>query len=277
MNPESNMTAALIDPQLELMDQGAAILGTAIQDTAIQGMQYQYPLPTTTFEPWNSMFESIGEFPRSAQSNMDLIDSDLHSDESSSVTFSLGTKQDMQFSLSPPGNTANVDESPGNTSISTRHSETGPSAGKKTTKATTTANTRVKKPRRRRSETEKKEQIKQRNRVAASKCRQKKKEKVDELKEIKQSLEARNHDLHVEYQRLRQEIGQVKSDLIHHTECNDPNIDRWVENEARGYVQKLVRNDEQQRTASIGSSDGYTEAMRVSSIHESGDPYMGLG
>ncbi|KAH0523763.1 hypothetical protein TsFJ059_008723 [Trichoderma semiorbis] len=267
MDPESSMTAVLIDPQLELMDQG----------TAIQGVQYQYPLPTTAFEPWNSMFESMGEFPRSAQDTMDMMDSDLHTDESSSVSFSLGTEQDMQSPLSPLGNTANVDESPGNTSISTGLSEAGASADKKTTKATTTTNTKVRKTRRRRSETEKKEQIKQRNRVAASKCRQKKKEKVDELKEIKQSLEARNHDLHVEYQRLRQEIGRVKSDLIHHTECNDPNIDRWVENEAKGYVQKLVRNEEQQRMGSIGSSDGFAEAMRVSSIHEAGDPYMGLG
>ncbi|KAL7910152.1 hypothetical protein GGI35DRAFT_357078 [Trichoderma velutinum] len=265
MNPESSMTAALIDPQLQLMDQG----------TAIQGMQFQYPLPTTTFEPWNSMFESIGEFPRSAQ-HMDLVDSDLHSEESSSVSFSLG-EQDMQFPLSPLVNTASVDESPGNTSISTGLSEAGANADKKASKATTT---RVKKARRRRSETEKKEQIKQRNRVAASKCRMKKKEKVDELKEIKSSLEARNHDLHMEFQRLRQEIGQVKSDLIHHTECNDPNINRWVENEAKGYVQKLVRKgeeEEQQRMASIGSADGFANVMRMNSIHEAGDPYMGLG
>ncbi|KAL6697532.1 hypothetical protein J3F84DRAFT_289379 [Trichoderma pleuroticola] len=264
MNPESSMTAALIDPQLELMDQGTAIQG---------GMQYQHHLPTTAFEPWNSMFESIGEFPRSTQ-DMDMMGSDLYSDESSSVSFSLGD-QDMQFPLSPLGNTANVDESPGNTSISTGLSESGASTDNKKT-TTTTTHTTVKKARRRRSETEKKEQIKQRNRVAASKCRQKKKEKVDELKEIKSSLEARNHDLHVEYQRLRQEIGRVKSDLIHHTECNDPNIDRWVENEAKGYVQQLVRQEEQ-RMGSIGSADGFADAMRVSSIHEAGDPYMGLG
>lgn len=204
-----------------------------------------------------------------------MMDSDFHSDETSSVSFSLGTGQDIQFPLSPLGDTVNMDESPGNTSISTALSEAGTSADKKTTKTTT--HTKAKKTRRRRSETEKKEQIKQRNRVAASKCRQKKKEKVDELKEIKQSLEARNHDLHVEYQRLRQEIGRVKSDLIHHTECNDPNIDRWVENEAKGYVQKLVRNDEQQRMGSIGSADGFAEVMRMNSIHEAGDPYMGLG
>ncbi|KAK0755991.1 hypothetical protein N5P37_011459 [Trichoderma harzianum] len=123
--------------------------------------------------------------------------------------------------------------------------------------------------------------IKQRNRVAASKCRQKKKEKVDELKEMKSSLEARNNDLHMEYQQLRQEIGQVKDELIHHAECNDPNINRWVENEAKGYVVKLVRNNEWQRMGSISSADGVVDVMHMSSLHEtampSEDPYMGLG
>jgi hypothetical protein len=258
MDSESALTAALVDPQLELTSQG----------TANEGMQYQYPLSTSTgFEPWNSMFESIGEFAQAAQ-DMEMMDSDFHSDESSSVSFSLGTEQDMQFPLSPLGNSASIDESPGGTSISTGLSEASTSTDKKTPKA--------KKPRRRRSEAEKKEQIKQRNRVAASKCRQKKKEKVDELKDMKSSLEARNHDLHMEYQRLRQEIGQVKSDLIHHTECNDPNINRWVENEARGYVEKLVRNDEQQRMGSICSADGTVDALNMRSLHEVEDPYMGL-
>ncbi|KAL7930451.1 hypothetical protein V8C35DRAFT_157623 [Trichoderma chlorosporum] len=266
MDSQSAMAAALVDPQLEMMR----------QSTAAEGMQYQYPLPTsaTTFEPWNSMFESIGEFPQTTQ-NMATMESDPFSDETSSGSFSLGAEQDMQFPLSPLGGPAGVDESPGATSISTGLSEAGSKADKKAPKAATKA----KKTRRRRSETEKKEQIKQRNRVAASKCRLKKKEKVDELKEMKSSLEARNNALHMEYQRLRQEIGRVKSDLIHHTDCNDPNINRWVENEAKGYVEKLVRNDERQRMGSIGSLSGASDAY-TRSVHEtamsSADPYMGL-
>ncbi|KAL7908524.1 hypothetical protein GGI35DRAFT_405795 [Trichoderma velutinum] len=265
MDSESAMTAAFIDPQLKLIVQG----------TSAEGMQYHHPLSTlTAFEPWNSMFESIGELPQPAQ-DMGMMGSDLYSDETSSLSFSLSTEQDMKFPLSPLEGSANLDESPGGTSISTGLSEAGTSTDQKTPKAK-----QAKKARRRRSETEKKKQIKQRNRVAASKCRQKKKAKVDELKEIKSSLEARNNDLHMEYQRLRQEIGQVKSDLIHHTECNDSNINRWVENEAKGYVEKLVRNDERQRMGSISSADGVVDAMHMSSLHEtamlSKDPYMGL-
>jgi hypothetical protein len=265
MDSESAMTAALIDPQLELM----------VQDTSAEGMHYQYPLSTSTaFEPWNSMFESIGELPQRSQ-DIGMMGSDLHSDETSSVSFSLSTEQDMQFPLSPPESSANLGESPGGTSISTGLSEAGTSTEKKIPKAK-----QAKKARRRRSEAEQKEQIKQRNRVAASKCRQKKKVKADELKEMKSSLEARNNDLHTEYQQLRQEIGQIKSDLIHHTECNDPNINQWVENEAKGYVEKL-RNNEWQRMGSISSADGVVEAMHMSTLHEtampSKDPYMGLG
>lgn len=168
-----------------------------------------------------------------------------------------------------------MDESPGGTTISRGLSKAGSSTDQETPKAK-----QAKKARRRRSETEKKEQIKQRNRVAASKCRQKKKAKVDELKEIKSSLEARNNDLHMEYQRLRQEISQVKSDLIHHTECNDSNINQWVENKTKGYVEKLVHNHKQQRMGSISSADGVVDATHISSLHEaampSKDPYMGL-
>lgn len=253
MDSESAMTAALIDPQLEL----------TVQGTSAEGIQYYHALSTSTaFELWNFMFESIGELPQPAQ-DMGLMGSDLHSDETSSLSHSLSTDQDMQFPLSPLDSSANLDESPGGTSISTGLSEATLSTDQRTPKAK-----QVKKARRRRSETEKKEQIKQRNRVAASKCRRKKKAKVDELKEMKSNLEARNNELYMEYQRLRQEIAQIKSDLVYHNECNDSNINRWVENEAKGYVEKLVRNNERQPMRSIGSADGVVDAVYISSLHE---------
>ncbi|KAL7800043.1 hypothetical protein V8C37DRAFT_363861 [Trichoderma ceciliae] len=273
MNLEITMPEAPIDPQLELLGQGNA------------AESLQYSLSTSTcFEPWTSMFESIGEFPQPMQ-GVGMMDSAFQSDTDSSTCYSLGNEQDVRFPLSP------LDKSPGNTSISTGRSESGASANKNASKATKGK----KRHRRNRSATEKKELIKQRNRVAASKCRMKKKEKVDELKEIKSSLEARNNDLHMEFQRLRREIGQVKSDLIHHTECNDPNIDRWVENEVKGCVQKLVRNEEQERQhqeqerqrqhrqqRTLGNSNGAVDTIQMHSLHQVsdlqyGDPYMGLG
>jgi hypothetical protein len=80
--------------------------------------------------------------------------------------------------------------------------------------------------------------------------------KVDDLKEHKLSLEARNNNLHQEYQRLCKEISQVKSDLLRHTDCRDANIDRWIENEAKGNVQKLAQDEERQRMGSPSITNG---------------------
>lgn len=261
MDFEAATQAAPIDPQLDMLDAG----------NAAESMQYQF---SASFEPWNSMFESMGGFSPEAAQDVGVMDSDFVSDSASSVTY---TDQGFQFSMSPPEAVALMkpDESSAGTSISAASEPgSGSGSGKDTKKAASKAKgsgSGKRGPRRARSETEKREQIKQRNRVAASKCRQKKKEKVDELKEIKSSLEARNTDLHMEYQRLRREIGHVKSDLIRHTECNDPNISRWVENEAKGYVQKLVQNGERQRMASFSGGQ-----MHPADRH-SEDLYMGLG
>ncbi|KAL7900767.1 hypothetical protein HDV64DRAFT_245072 [Trichoderma sp. TUCIM 5745] len=283
MNLENTMPEAPVDPQLQLLT------GNPATDT----MPFAYS--TTAFEPWNSMFESMGEFPQATQ-DPGMMDSDLYSDTSSS--FSLGNDQNAQFLMSPiQGSSLNPDDSPSNTSIASTL-EPGPgskpeisantniNAGN-TIKKNTSKTTKTKKGHRRtRSDSEKKEQVKQRNRVAASKCRQKKKVKVDELKEMQSHLEAQNNDLRMEFQRLREEIGQVKSSLINHTECNDPNINRWVENEANGFVKKLVANGERQRMESISSMNGDAmAAMQMQPLEGVSDvpldmplddPYMGL-
>ncbi|KAK0756189.1 hypothetical protein N5P37_011279 [Trichoderma harzianum] len=244
MDFQKIFTSALADPQLELLNQGT------VAETL------QYPL-ATSFEPWTSMFETIGELPQ-ATHDINLVNPDAQSD-STPVSCTLVDEPDVQFPLSPLEDSASLDESLGSTPISTGLSQFDTSTDSKTQKVTKGKKGR-KGRRRRLSESEKREQIKQRNRVAASKCRQKKRENVNELMEMTSSLEARNNDLHQEYQRLRQEIDLVKSDLIQHTECNDPNISRWVENEAKGYVEKLVCNNEQQRMASAG---GATDASRT--------------
>lgn len=286
---ENAMPEASIDPQLGLLTSSQ---GNPMPDA----MAYSYP--TTSFEQWNSMFQSIGDFPPAAQ-DPGLMNSVHFSDTSSS--FSFGNDQNADFLMSPiQGASLTLDHSPGNTSI-TSISEPGAStkpetyananADINTSNTDTNINTKKeaskaikgkKSHRRARSESEKKEQVKQRNRVAASKCRQKKKVKVDELKEMQSNLEAQNNQLRMEFQKLREEIGQVKSDLINHTECNDANINRWVENEAKGFVKKLVENGERQRMASISSTEGNPlGAMPMQPFEDVSnmsleDPYMGL-
>lgn len=77
----------------------------------------------------------------------------------------------------------------------------------------------------------------ERNRLAASKCREKKKLYTQELEGTKINLEARNVSLQREYSILLSEVSDLKHQLMVHAKCNDRNIDLWLENEARRFVQ----------------------------------------
>ncbi|KAK3685983.1 hypothetical protein B0T22DRAFT_443097 [Podospora appendiculata] len=77
----------------------------------------------------------------------------------------------------------------------------------------------------------------ERNRIAASKCREKKKQYVSELEEAKIGLESQHARLQMEYNGLLGEVSGLKHHLMAHAKCNDPNINRWLDNEARRFVQ----------------------------------------
>jgi len=77
----------------------------------------------------------------------------------------------------------------------------------------------------------------ERNRLAASKCREKKKQFVSDLEETKIALERQNAHLHREYNGLLGEVSGLKHHLMTHAKCNDPNIDLWLNNEATRFVQ----------------------------------------
>ncbi|CAG9995950.1 unnamed protein product [Clonostachys byssicola] len=80
----------------------------------------------------------------------------------------------------------------------------------------------------------------ERNRLAASKCRQKKKEWMHDLEATKALLEAKHAALQREYNALLQEVSQIKTLLMAHSNCHDPNIDQWIEGEARRFVRKSM-------------------------------------
>jgi cyclic AMP-dependent transcription factor ATF-2 len=77
----------------------------------------------------------------------------------------------------------------------------------------------------------------ERNRIAASKCREKKKMFVSELEETKVRLETQHSRLQLEYNSLLGEVSELKHTLMTHAKCDDPNIDSWIANEARKFVQ----------------------------------------
>ncbi|KAK8041215.1 hypothetical protein PG994_014222 [Apiospora phragmitis] len=82
----------------------------------------------------------------------------------------------------------------------------------------------------------KKNKTLERNRVAASKCREKKKDWTKDLEETKIGLESQNSHLRMEYATLVNEVGEIRAQLMTHAGCHDANIDKWIENEAKRFV-----------------------------------------
>lgn len=87
----------------------------------------------------------------------------------------------------------------------------------------------------------KRDKFLERNRVAASKCRQKKKVWVSELEDAKQGVERRHAKLRDEYNGLVNEVGELKNMLMSHAGCHNANIDKWIENEAKRFVESTNR------------------------------------
>ncbi|KAK1240236.1 hypothetical protein MKX08_007678 [Trichoderma sp. CBMAI-0020] len=207
----------------------------------------EYPLPTA-FEPWDAIgyYTQVTDGDAATAMDLNLLNTPTSS--------SLRSEQNSQFLMFPMEESPIVSEASPNTCST--YTQPSPSSITSKERSTARTNKRKRGPQNSRNPTEKKEKVKQRNRVAASKCRQKKREKVDYLKEQSSSLEAENSNLHNEYERLREELDRVKSDLMHHTECNDSNINQWISNEAKTYVDKLVQKEERQRMGSLSSSNG---------------------
>lgn len=80
----------------------------------------------------------------------------------------------------------------------------------------------------------------ERNRIAASKCRQKKKVWVSDLETQKSDMEAMHSNLQREYAALVEQVTELKTELMGHAGCGDPNIDSWIETEAKRFVQRTA-------------------------------------
>ncbi|RYP38171.1 hypothetical protein DL766_001081 [Monosporascus sp. MC13-8B] len=93
----------------------------------------------------------------------------------------------------------------------------------------------------------------EKNRIAATKCRQKKKEWMSDLEETRSGLESQNAQLRMECNGLLDEVSRLRIELMQHASCNDPNIDKWVENEAKRFVLTTGERYDQM-LAEIGAS-----------------------
>ncbi len=79
----------------------------------------------------------------------------------------------------------------------------------------------------------------ERNRIAASKCRQRKKQWQGSLERHKIELENRYKALHSESIDLFEEIAQLKNLVMAHATCKDVNIEGWIRSEADNFVRRM--------------------------------------
>ncbi|KAF4949545.1 hypothetical protein FGADI_8843 [Fusarium gaditjirri] len=206
---------------------------------------------------WNPMNNPVNFFPPSMApttlNNSSRVPTDTHSTPEtpfSEATSGGPTRQSSKSSI-PSVDSASTDTKPRHSSRATKAQRQHPPAEP------------VAKPRRRRvskesslkeedededdglDETAKRSKFLKRNRIAASKCRQKKKVWMSQLEETRLGLEGENNALHRQYNGLVDELSTIKNQLMQHASCNDANINQWLDNEAKKYVQRITAQSKQ--------------------------------
>ncbi|GKU18984.1 unnamed protein product [Fusarium langsethiae] len=114
-------------------------------------------------------------------------------------------------------------------------------------------------------ESTKRSKFLKRNRIAASKCRQKKKEWVSNLEDARYGLEHENNILHKQYNGLVDELSTIKNQLMQHASCNDANINQWLDNEAKKFVQRIASQSKAQTPSHQNTGDCCDKHRRSSS------------
>lgn len=79
----------------------------------------------------------------------------------------------------------------------------------------------------------------ERNRLAATKSRLKHKSATDALENTCNDLEEKHLNLKAEHAELVQKTLRLKSEILRHATCGDPNIETWVTDEARSFVTQI--------------------------------------
>ncbi|KAI4107147.1 MAG: hypothetical protein L6R37_001848 [Teloschistes peruensis] len=80
----------------------------------------------------------------------------------------------------------------------------------------------------------------ERNRVAASKCRQKKKEWTQNLENRARELQKENNHLRMLVDSLRDELVFIKGEILKHTSCESDNIQGWLKSSAASSARSPV-------------------------------------
>ncbi|KAG5951335.1 hypothetical protein E4U53_003331 [Claviceps sorghi] len=84
------------------------------------------------------------------------------------------------------------------------------------------------------------EELRTKNRIAASNSRKRKRERIGRLEQVVASAQDLHARLLSERLSLLQETSTLKGQLIRHAACHSPRIDIWIANEALRFVRELA-------------------------------------
>lgn len=118
----------------------------------------------------------------------------------------------------------------------------------------------------------KRKQFLERNRVAASKCREKKRQLEKNLSDASRELAASNSRLHAEVQCLRTEVLQLKGECLKHTDCNCESVREYLRRSI-GLVDPTPAAAQAQQYYRCGSDSSFdterssTVSLRTDSIY----------
>ena len=87
------------------------------------------------------------------------------------------------------------------------------------------------------------ERLLERNRQAASKCREKRKREAERLKDCDAILECKHDQLRAHVDQLRNEVTRVKEELLKHHACGDPTLNAYLRCQASLLPIRFVQNN----------------------------------
>ncbi|KAI4279332.1 MAG: hypothetical protein LQ337_000363 [Flavoplaca oasis] len=109
----------------------------------------------------------------------------------------------------------------------------------------------------------------ERNRVAASKCRQKKKEWTQNLETRARTLQKENNSLKMMLDSMRDEMIFIKSEMLKHTTCGCEHIQSWVDsNQGSLSISPIVKTEHSPINSSPASRYNSVSASGRDSFHQ---------
>ena len=162
---------------------------------------------------------------------------------------------------------------------STNHDSTNQSSPKRTRKYASRRSNNINDPTK--PEDVKRSKFLERNRVAASKCRQKKKEWTQNLENRARELQKDNNQLRIVVDSCRQEVLFLKGELLKHSQCECESIQAFIKSGANNFADQKHEDDLFKRETSpigsmppsrLGSSDADTSRNEFDSTSPVAEP-----